>query len=216
MSITNKPQFTSLPAFQGRNFVPSLFLSNVVSLAPKIDEVSHVVQNANYDLVCITESWLRQHIPDSVMAINGNNIIRRDRKEATHGGVCMYIKETIPFSVLDLSEIDESPDLEVLWAKLRPTRLPRGFSSIISGVIYHPPSAPDSQMQDYLLKCLSSSESQHPNCGIRLVGDLNHLNEATLKFNFNLKQIVHFQTSRKSFLDHILTNMKEFYDKATE
>ena len=70
----------------------------------------------------------------------------------------MYIKETIPFSVLDLSEVDENPvfDFEVLWAKLRPTRLPRGFSSIISGVIYHPPSAPDSKMQDYLLNSFSN------------------------------------------------------------
>lgn len=71
---------------------------NVMSLAPKVDEVSHVVQNANYDLVCITESWLRQHVPDSVRAINGYKIIRRHRKEATHGGVCTYIKVTIPFS----------------------------------------------------------------------------------------------------------------------
>ena len=91
ISISTKPQFTSVSDWQGRNFVPSLFLSNVMSLAPKIDEVSHVVQNANYDLVCNTESWLRQHISDSVIAINGYNIIRRDRTEATHGGVCMYV-----------------------------------------------------------------------------------------------------------------------------
>ena len=184
-----------------------------MSLAPKIDEVSQVVQNANYDLVCITESWLRQHIPDSVIAINGYNIIRRDRKEATHGGVCMYIKESIPFSVLDFSEVDENPafDFEVLWAKLRPTRLPRGFSSIISGVIYHPPSAPDSKMQDYLLNCLTSIESQHPNSGILLVGDLNHLNETTLKSNFNLKQIVHFPTRGKSFLEQLQNTPQLIY-----
>jgi len=167
-------------------------------------------------LVCITLSWLRQHIPDSVIAINGYNIIRWDRKEAIHGGVCMFIKETIPFSVLDLSEVDESPDFEVLWAKLRPTRLPRDLSSITSGVIYHPPSAPDSQMQGHLLKCLTSVESQHPKSGILLVGDLNRLNEATLKFNFNLKQIVHFPTRGKRFLDRILTNLKDFYYKAIE
>ena len=51
---------------------------------------------------------------------------------------------------------------------------------------------------------------------ILLVGDLNHLNEKTLKSNFNLQQIVHFPTRGKSFLDRILTNMKEFYDKAIE
>ena len=47
ISITTKPQFTSVPEPQARNFVPSLFLSNVMSFATKIDEVSHVVQNAN-------------------------------------------------------------------------------------------------------------------------------------------------------------------------
>ena len=43
---------------QSKQFVPSLFLSNVISLSPKMDELSHVVQNANYDLVCKTETWL--------------------------------------------------------------------------------------------------------------------------------------------------------------
>ena len=60
---------------QSKQFVPSLLLSNVMSLSPKVDEVSHVVQNANYNLVCITETWLQQHIPDSVVAINGYNVI---------------------------------------------------------------------------------------------------------------------------------------------
>ena len=71
-------------------------------------------------------------------------------------------------------------------------------------------------MEDYSLKCLTSIESQHPNSGLLLVGDLNHLNEAILKSNFNLKQIVHFLTRGKSFLDRILINMKEFCDKAIE
>ena len=43
-------------------FVPSFFLSNVMSLAPKIDEVRHVVYKANFDFICITESWLKPHI----------------------------------------------------------------------------------------------------------------------------------------------------------
>ena len=37
-------------------YVPSLFVSNIMSLAPKVDELRHVVKYANLDLVCITES----------------------------------------------------------------------------------------------------------------------------------------------------------------
>ena len=148
---------------QSKQFVPSLFLSNVMSLSPKMDELSHV-QNANYDLVCITETWLQQHIPDSVVAINGYNVIRRDRRVSTHGGVCMYVKDKIPYSVLADFE-DESNILEVLWVKLRPTRLPRGVSNIVIGVVYHPPNAVNSTMLDYLSKCLGDLESRYPNCG---------------------------------------------------
>ena len=35
-------------------YVPSLFVSNVVSLAPKVDELRHLVKDANLDLVCTT------------------------------------------------------------------------------------------------------------------------------------------------------------------
>ena len=82
---------------QDKQFVPSLFLSNVMSLAPKIDEVCHVIQNADFDLVCITETWLQNHILDTVVALEGYNLIRRDRKETIHCGVCMYVKDSIPF-----------------------------------------------------------------------------------------------------------------------
>ena len=43
-------------------YVPSLFVSNVVSLAPKVDELRHLFKYANLDLVCITESWFKSHI----------------------------------------------------------------------------------------------------------------------------------------------------------
>ena len=48
-------------------YVPSLFVSNVMSLASKVDELRHVVKYANLDLVCITESWLKSHIHDNVV-----------------------------------------------------------------------------------------------------------------------------------------------------
>ena len=35
-------------------YVPSLFVSNVMYLAPKVDELRHLVKDANLDLVCTT------------------------------------------------------------------------------------------------------------------------------------------------------------------
>ena len=188
--------YTAKPA-ASLQFVPSLFLSNVMSLAQKIDEVNSVVINANVDVVCITETWLQSHIPDSVVAINGYKLIRRDGRDAIHGGVCMYIKASIPFTILEDLE-EENVSFEVLWIKLRPTCFPRGISSIIAGIVYHPPKATNSMILDYLTKCLMDLESKYSNCLLLVLGDFNHLNIWTTqlrrKSNFNLKQIVHFPT----------------------
>ena len=209
------PKISTAKAAASLQFVPSLFLSNVMFLAPKIDEVNSVVIYANVDVVCITETWLQSHIPDSVVAINGYNLIRRDRRDVIHGGVCMYIKASIPFTILEDLE-DESCSFEVLWIKLRPFRLPRGISSIIAGVVYHPPKATNSMMLDYLTKCLMDLESKYPKCGLLVLGDFNHLNDARLKSNFNLKQIVHFPTRGQNTLDKILTNLQDYYDTPVE
>ena len=51
----------------------------------------------------------------------------------------MYVKDSIPVTVLE--DLESEDGLEVLWVKLRPTRLPRGLSNIIVGLVYHPPKA---------------------------------------------------------------------------
>ena len=139
---------------QDKHFVPSMFLSNVMSLAPKIDELAYSVINANFYIVCITETWLQKHIPDSAVDIQGYNLIRLDRSSTVHGGVCIYLNELIHFTGLD-DLTDKTDGLEVLWIKIRPHRLPRGISDIIIGLVYHPPTTNNSVMFDYLISCLS-------------------------------------------------------------
>ena len=65
-----------------------------------------------------------------MVALESYNIIRRDRTQTEHGGVCMYIKNTIKFAAVDDLE---DPSFEVLWIQISPTRLPRGYSSILLG-----------------------------------------------------------------------------------
>ena len=57
-----------------------------------------------------------------------------------HGGVCAYIQEG-NCRYKQLKDLNCCEDHESLWLYLRPNRLPRGFSCIIAGVIYHPPRA---------------------------------------------------------------------------
>lgn len=138
-------------------FLLSLYLSNVMSLAPKIDEIRQFASDGKMDLICITETWLKNHIHDNIIAIEGYNLIRRDRVGIDHGGICTYVKNNINFTVL---EDLQDQNYEVLWIKLRPTQLPRGFSFIVVGNVYHPPSANNQDLLQYLHSCLSSIESR--------------------------------------------------------
>ena len=150
---TNQPKELGLKTKVGCEFVPGIVLSNVMSLAPKIDEIRPLVLNAAVDIAAFTETWLKDSILNTVVDIPGFKIIRKDRKHTIHGGVCIYVNNQIKTGIL--YELDNI-QFEVLWIKLSPKRLPRGISSIIIGTIYHPPASDDQSMIEYLTNCLTT------------------------------------------------------------
>ena len=77
------------------------------------------------DVVCVTESWLSPHIDDSLVALPGYNLIRRDRESGSgRGGVCT----SYPCKRLVNCE---DRNIESLWMMLRPCSLPRSVSFYI-------------------------------------------------------------------------------------
>ena len=190
-------------------FVPSVLRSNVMSIAPKIDEIRVVLNNLNVDVGCFVETWLQEHISDQTVSAAGYNLIRRDRCVGQHGGVCAYVRKIIKYQVLE-NLFDAR--FEVLWLTLRASRLPRGIPNIILGVVYHPPGADCPSMVQYLYECLTIIESEFPNSGTILLGDFNKLKVSRIQNAFNLKQVVKFPTRGRNILDLLLTDLDKFYD----
>ena len=182
-----------------------------MSLAPKLDEVSDAIANANLDIACITETLLRDHIHDNVISIPGCNLVRRDRIDVIHGGVCTYIKKGLKYTVLEDLYDDK---IEVIWLQLRPSRLPRGLSCIIIANVYHPQTdkgVSDPEILHYLYDSRSSIESCFSNCEVLITGDFNRLDISRFRNAFKLTQTVKFHTRGNQTLDLVLTNIKEFY-----
>jgi hypothetical protein len=100
----------------------------------------------------------------------------------------------------------EHPDFEVLYT--RPQRLPRGFPSIITGTVYHPPSSDDKDLLNYLSNSLTEVIGIYPGCGIIIAGDFNRLDINHLCYEFHLKQLVHTPTRGANILDLVLTNLQ--------
>ena len=204
-------------AFRGTScyYVPSLLLSNPMSLAPKIDEIAHVVHQQNIDIALFTETWLKESIPDDPINIEGRQLYRRDRKNQEHGGVCLYVKDSIQCKIL---QDFHSDDHEALWAFLRPKRLPRGFSNLIVAVVYHPDQHPDTSnaaLSEYLTSSLDKIEANFPNSGILIAGDFNKFDFTASAKCYQLEPIIKFPTRGKNILDQIYTNLKKYYKPPT-
>jgi hypothetical protein len=124
----------------------------------------------------------------------------------------MYVRESIPVTILTEYDVE---DVEILWCKLRPSRLPRGFSHLIVATVYRPPTADDGLIINHITDTLSKIESAMPNAAIIIVGDFNRLNINQIANQFRLKQLVKFRTRGEveRTLDLILTNLAKFYQK---
>jgi hypothetical protein len=67
----------------------------------------------DYHFVFITESWLYDYIPNSlVFDCNKYNVFRHDRVNSRGGGVCVLIDNRYKVMTVNLSEKDS--DLEIL------------------------------------------------------------------------------------------------------
>ena len=73
----------------------------------------------------ITESCFSPNIPDNQLNINGYNVFSKCRDRKHGGGVAVYTKEGIPASKTDILVPEQ---LECLWIKVRPSKLPQGIS----------------------------------------------------------------------------------------
>ena len=83
-----------------------------------------------------------------------------------------------------------------MWLWLHPPCLPRPLSGITIGAMYFPETPTDLQRThaSYIIECIDSVKSTHPDCGVVLLGDFNILNVMNILANHTLKQLVHKPT----------------------
>ena len=97
------------PAFQsndsGLSFGPksrglSLAHLNIRSLLHKMDQVNLVMGGAkSFDILSFSETWLNDTVSDDEIVIPGYNCVRRDRQEKSGGGVAIFCRDSINFTV---------------------------------------------------------------------------------------------------------------------
>nr|CAI5855148.1 unnamed protein product [Callosobruchus analis] len=101
---------------------------NVRSLTGKVHQLRDVILDQRYDIVGISETWLSPAISTDILNIDFYRFIRKDRSQRG-GGIGMYIKNNISFTIILTNDNIEQP-----WIKIKQ------YSGGV-GCLYKPPSA---------------------------------------------------------------------------
>ena len=137
--------YFSNPSTQCNSLI--FLLSNTRSLLPKIDDLRIILDHYGVSMAFITETWLNEKIDDAAVCIDSYVLARRDRIDKLGGGVCAFIKSSIPFKIL--SEFEDT-NFETMWIYVRPHKLYRGYSCLIVCIVYKPPSSDNDDFIDHL------------------------------------------------------------------
>ena len=113
----------------------------------KLDHIKILLSQTDADILVVSESWLKESVTDSSVALDHYNIFRCDRV-GKGGGVAIYVKSKFKVSVLKTVSIPKCFELLILKVALG-----KNNSLCVAGV-YRPPSA-DSNSIDNLAEILS-------------------------------------------------------------
>lgn len=134
---------------------------NIRSLITKLNDIKHILEQHNYSILCLTETWLSPEIADVILQIPNYTLIRKDRV-GRGGGVCMYVSQCLNFKINSTIR----PGVEQLWINLNLNR-----QKFAVGVIYKSPSYSNTQFIGELESELSSMLPEYDE--IFCLGDFN-------------------------------------------
>ena len=171
-----------------------------------------------HDCICLSETYLDSSVSDSLLKIDGYNLVRADHPNDTkRGGVCIYYKESLPVRVINLSYFEEALLLEMIYHNKK----------VILSVIYRSPSQSIIEFDSFLSnleKLLSDINNRKPALSI-ITGDFNARSQSwwsndinttegskllALSFSNGFSQLIdeptHIKTNSTSCIDLIFTD----------
>lgn len=175
------------------------------SIFYKMDQIRAIFSNVGFNVIGITETWLKSHNFDSAICIEDYNIFRNDRKSHA-GGVLLYVRRGIGAKVLLKSS---SNSVEYIFMEINVAE-----KKFLIGVVYNSKSTNDLSSLFSSLSYLSSEYSD-----VIVFGDFNrNLLNGGVKLSF-INEIsgsnifivpsdmpTHYSSTSSSLLDFFLTS----------
>ncbi|KAJ8048890.1 hypothetical protein HOLleu_01392 [Holothuria leucospilota] len=154
--------------------------------------------NLSFDLIGITETWLKRDSCSGLFWIPGYNFVHTPRTIRIGGGVGNYVKSTLKFEILSELSIFEEGLFESIFIQVKNSST---LGNYIAGVIYCPTGVDNDISQNSLINILSKVSDV--NCKCYLMGDFN-CNLLNLNSDSNVKDFLNLMTSHSFYPLHSL------------
>ena len=196
---------------------------NFQSVKNKRNDLQVMIESSHPDIILGTETWLSDKVNTSEIFPPelGYDVIRRDRKGDTHGGVLIAAKNT-----LSLNHLLTSKDSELISGTINISQRKKAILTCL----YRPPSRQDQHTTDCAIQDISQLRRKHKNDTFILRGDFNlpdidwdnytikgtqtsrDINDSFLRMSadLNLQQVVNIPTRGDNILDLLFTSMLWF------
>lgn len=89
---------------------------NPGSLKPHLSEVRCLLDGTVLHVLEVSETWFGDNHNDNLLAINGFDLLRHDRKRKRGGGVALYVRSGLKYKILSKSA--SSGKVEYLFAEI--------------------------------------------------------------------------------------------------
>lgn len=195
---------------------------NVNGLRNKVHEIQRICETHTVDVLLITETRLSAYVSDSLLSIDGYDLLRKDRGCGFGGGLLVYFRQGL--SIVQNTSNIRLLNCEYINVVLRLSH--RKQADLF--LIYRPPNLSTNEFLESLDSTLSAIDPQKP---FLLFGDFNidlttnahnqHLRSQYLNLlrSYNLRQLIDKPTritsTTETIIDHIVVNNQVVNYKAT-
>lgn len=135
----------------------------------KLDELKISIQNTNPAVIMITETWLTDRIPDSLIQMPGYLTFRKDRG-ADGGGVCAFIKNNIAghkVHAVTSQHFQTTGAVESLWLEVKISNI-----KFLIACVYRPKQKTTEEHNQRLIRTIEDAmASKEP---VYIMGDFNY------------------------------------------
>lgn len=150
----------------------SIYYQNCRGLRTKTGDFYTASLITDYDVICVTESWLKPHINSSEVISGKYNIFRRDRHDTNSvkkdgGGILVGVSASVRAEML--TNLSGESVIEDLWVKITMTESEKKF---LLCVCYFPPKTCFDDYFHFFERVTSRLES-NPSAPFVMVGDFN-------------------------------------------